>query len=229
MAWQLLGKIARIVTAINLAGILSVGTYHSMSRYQTTPSYAIPIHSPLVQEDTVAIDEMLDYASLTPAQVLSRISTPAQSQHYLETYLQYDHQEAYGTGGPIMIIQPVVESFARNHEKASGTCFDYAAIPAAHLYDDGYPPLLLAMRAPGAYHMLFLYRIQSGFGALGTEAMEPAYPAVNDLVKAYNEQYETDYRVFAVADLDHNFGKGTWVDTPGNYFMYYLDIWETVQ
>lgn len=178
-----------------------------------------PINNP-AKEDNV------DYSKLTWGEAVAYVKTPEQVQDYLYKHFSYDMEEyyCYNLFG-IFNINTKGETFKYNHTRRKGICIDYATVAAALLSDDGYPPLLLNMRSEDSQHVVFMYKTDEGFGALGSTSEKPVHKTIEDLVKAINPKYE-DY---SIINLDDNFNDREWIDGDIDLQIPNIDAWYNVK
>lgn len=206
MLEKLIKDIGRKITLTVLAGTLLFGSgcgfYKVMSPISIKPVKSI--------EKTV---EKIDYSKLTWREAIRHVQTPEQAQDYLKRHFDYDCNESAFALPGLFSMGGKGETFKHNHIRRKGVCFDYATVAAALLSDDGYPPLLLDLQdGPSSDgHSLFLYRTDTGFGALGTTPMKPIYSSTNELVKNINTKYEEHYTQYNVINLDENVPCRQWI------------------
>ena len=216
---ETLEKIA--LTAVLVTAIaLSPGcyTYQTMSQDQ--------INSAIRTEIPTKKRPMIDYSKLTWQEAIEYIKTPKQAQSYLNNHFNYDPTELGGLGLAIL-SNSKGESFKENHEKAEGVCIDYATAAAALLSDNGYEPLILAMKGNRGAHAVFLYKESDKFGILGIDYTDPIYSTIDGVISAINEKHSQVYGKYAVANLDSNFSN--WISGDNiNMQTPFFDKWELV-
>lgn len=193
------------------AAVLSTLSFGSacMPYYKTVSPSVIdgmkPINSP---KEKV---EKIDYSNLTWQEAIDYVKTPEQAQEYLRWHFEYDLDEYNGFSlFPLFNIKTKGETFRHNHTRRKGICIDYATAAAALLSDDGYPPLLLYIKKEklGSSHVVFLYKADTGFGALGSTPEKPVHEKIEDLVKNISKEYN----YYAIVNLDENYKNREWID-----------------
>lgn len=166
----------------------------------------------------------VDYTEMTWQEAIAYVKTPEQAQHYLNTHFEIDLNE-YARGFNILGINFFTkgETFKYNHTRRKGVCIDYATAAAALLSDDDYPPLLLHMKCEDkkSCHVVFLYKTEEGFGALGNTPEKPVYATIDKLVTTIGEEYE----YFSIVNLDENFKDKEWIDGDIDLQGYFMDKW----
>ena len=194
MLEKLVKNIGRKITSVALAGslLLSLGC----ATYKTISPNLIQVVTPMKRP----IQRPIDYTKLTWQEAIEFVQTPEQAQDYLDRYFSFDEDD-------------VGETFALNHADRRGTCIDYAISAAALLSDNNYPSLMLAMgSAFREGHAVFLYRTESGYGAIGTSPLDPKYRTVEELVRGYNLRYNDDFSSFFIADLNATYPNHGWIN-----------------
>ncbi|MFH1637804.1 MAG: hypothetical protein ABIB71_05250 [Candidatus Woesearchaeota archaeon] len=98
-------------------------------------------------------------------------------------------------------------SFKDTHEKKVGVdCTESAIIAAAVLSDDGYKPLILAMRPEddeGIGHEVFIYRQDGKFGYVSNNYVaEPRFSSIEGMIGFISKKVDEDYVKYAIYDLD---------------------------
>ncbi len=201
MLEKLVKNIGRKVATITLVGSLLFGsgcaTYSTLNPISIQP--VTPIERP--------IERPIDYSNLTWQEAIKYVQTPEQVQDYLDNHFGYDFEEAeniFFIPG-LYLLGAKGETFKYNHLRGKGICFDYSTVAAALLSDNGYPPLLLNMSGESGSHMVFLYRGENGFGALGYTPKPPVYPSVQDLVN------NLGFSKFKIFDIDKAYENREWV------------------
>jgi hypothetical protein len=147
-------------------------------------------------------------SNLTSAErtLILRLDTPAEVQRFIDKNITYDDSAT-------------VKSFRRVLKSKRAHCLEGALFAAAILFCHKYPPLLLCCEARDMDHLLFVYRKNNMWGAVGQslhaelKGREPMYPTLRELVLSYLPYYwnvnsnkadkETDLTVrgYALVDL----------------------------
>ncbi len=172
--------------------------------------------------------EQIDYSKLTWQEAITHIKTPQQAQDYLYKHFEIDFEElmwSFNFLGIIFFTKG--ETFKYNHTRRKGICIDYATAAAALLSDDGYPPLMLYMKCENKRdrHVVFLYKTEEGFGALGSTPEKPIHKTIEELVTALGDEYER----FSIVNLDENYKNREWIDGDVDLQGHPIDKWEKVK
>ena len=217
----------KILSKILLIAVLGVFLMPSgcLFYFKTIPVNDLSSIKKMPLTDTKIV-ENADYSKMTAEAVIEFVKTPAQAQHYLDTYFEYDIKEASGFSMIFFNVRTKGESFKQNHAKRKGICIDYATAAAALLSDDGYPPLLLLLKRPKGMHACFLYRTEEGFGCLGTWEIKPLYKTVEELVISLDYP---KYDYYCVVNLDEQFENRQWIDGDVDLQMLRVDKWIKVR
>lgn len=115
--------------------------------------------------------------------IFKRLSTPPKIQHYLDA-LPYN-------------IDPIARSPRQVLRHKRAHCFDGALFVAAALEVQGYPPLLMDLRATDEDddHVLAIYQEQGHYGAIaksnytGCRYRDPVYRTLRELAMSYFNIY----------------------------------------
>lgn len=149
-----------------------------------------------------------DYSTLTWQQAIKHVRNHQEAQDYLDRHFT-------------QVPSRTVNSFAKSHKDPKADCIEYAISAAALLSDNGYVPNILNLfsRKHKEGHSIFLYKTDSGYGALGNSPMDPIYPSIRALIKGLNKKYNRDYKLFQVVDLDKTYPKRSWINGNKNLHL----------
>lgn len=171
--------------------------------------------------------ERIDYSKLTWQEAIAHVKTPKQAQDYLYRHFEIDFKELMWSFNILGInFFTKGETFKYNHTRRKGICIDYATTAAALLSDDGYPPLILYVKSDDRIerHVVFLYKTEEGFGALGMTPEKPVHKTVDSLVTALGEEYDH----FGIVNLDENYKNREWINGDIDLQGHLIDKWENV-
>ena len=81
------------------------------------------------------------------------------------------------------------------------------------LSDNNYPPLLLAMWAAEYKngHAVFLYKENTGFGALGNTPVQAIHSSVEDVITEISRSNNISYEIYNVVNLDERYPNREWI------------------
>lgn len=209
---------ASAISLLSISGcVFSYKTIHSDSVYNYKPA---KVYSQEI--------EQIDYSTLTWQEAIAHVKTPRQAQDYLNKHFEIDFKELMWSFNFLGInFFTKGETFKYNHTRRKGICIDYATAAAALLSDDGYLPLMLHIKCEDKinWHVVFLYKTQEGFGALGTTPEKPVYKTLDGLVTSLGEEYEC----FSIVNLDENFKNREWIDGDVDLQGCQIKKWEKVK
>ncbi|MEM0360327.1 MAG: hypothetical protein QXK06_03260 [Candidatus Diapherotrites archaeon] len=145
--------------------------------------------------------------------VLKQLGTPGKIQSFLDNKIAYNLEKNGETYySPKLVLQ---------HKKAH--CFEGALFAAAALRLQGFPPLVVDLRAiRDDDHVLAVFRTNGKWGAIGQSKFsglkfrEPVYASIRELVMSYFEQYfnyscEKTLREFSMPINLSRFDKKNWM------------------
>lgn len=228
MLEELVQKITDTIVIVTLAGAGLVPLSSGCTMYKSMSPDLIQAVTPI--EGTREF--IPDYSQLTWQEAIKSVQTPKQAQDYLERHFTQDEEEAKGYMlFDLFNVGIKGESFKYNHTRAKGVCLDYATSAAALLSDDGYDPLLLAMEGEYGKHVVFLYKINDGYGTVGYPSLEPWYYSVDRLVKEINQRYgfEQKYDRYVITNLDENFPRQEWISGEVDLQIPFFDKWTKLE
>lgn len=218
-------KIKKAILYSSAISILGLGN-GCMSFHKTTPLSLVYDYKPKKAYSQEI--EQIDYSKLTWQEAIIRVKTPRQAQHYLNTHFEIDFKELMWSFNFLGInFFTKGETFKYNHTRRKGICIDYATAAAALLSDDSYQPLMLHMKCENKrdMHVVFLYKTEEGFGALGTTPEKPMYKTIDELVKSLGEEYD----IFSIVNLDENYKNREWIDGDIDLQGSQIKKWEKIK
>ncbi|MFH1587252.1 MAG: hypothetical protein ABID38_05320 [Candidatus Diapherotrites archaeon] len=159
--------------------------------------------------------------------VLKKLDMPAKIQDFLDNDVKYNLEK----GGERQYSPRLVLM----HRKAQ--CFEGALFAAAALRVNGFPPLILDLRAKrDDDHVLAVYKIRNRWGAIGQSKFsglgfrEAVYSNIRELVMSYFEHYfnygrEKTLREFSMPVNLSRFDRKNWMlsEKPLEYIADYID------
>jgi len=172
--------------------------------YTTIPSSSIVTVKPVEQ-----LEKRIDYSKMTYQEAINYVKHPYVAQDYLDRHLIRTQWHSGNT-------------FKNTHKERKGACLSYAIAAAALLSDDDYQSILLVMEGldhkTGKYygHVVFPYKSEKGFGALGNTYMPAKYSTLNDLVKAFSDEHKFTPDKYLLIDLNKTFPNKEWIDSDVN-------------
>ena len=185
------------ITAIVLAGYLMPNAGCSM--YKTISPEDIQPVKPIEKHLNGQVKAPIDYSKLTWQEAIEQVQTPEQAQDYLNKHLFYEESGHY-------------DSFKINHSDRHGVCLDYATAAAALLSDNNYQPLILEMNDGEKYsHVVFVYKLDGEYFALGNSPLARGYLSIDGLIKGLNQKYGKAYCNYFIFDLNANY-KTEWMN-----------------
>jgi len=201
--------------------------YHT---YKAVPEESIESVNPVIFPNGL----LPDYDKLTYLEAINATQTPELAQFFLKNYFHYDDSEVKPIplllgNFPIAAKVSKGESFKDNYKKKKGVCLDYATCAAALLWDNGYPPLILALKGNSFDHSVFLYKKDNKFGTLGESPMKPIYSTVEDLVKDFPLEYGIQFDEYTIINLNDKFQNLEWINGKVNLQRPIIDKFEKVR
>jgi len=218
-------KIKKAIAYASAVSILGLGS-GCVLVHKTIPSSTVYDYKPKKIEPKEV--ETIDYSKLTWQEAIEHVKTPKQAQDYLYKNFEIDFKELMWSFNFLGInFFTKGETFKYNHTRRKGICIDYATAAAALLSDDDYPPLMLHMKCDNRrdMHVVFLYKTEEGFGALGMTPEKPIHKTIDSLVTALGEEYDH----FSIVNLDKNYKNREWIDGDIDLQGHPIDKWETVK
>lgn len=132
---------------------------------------------------------------------IKQISTPTETQQWLETVLNYKYDEIlYGE-------DDFWAPCALTYQHKKGDCEDYAICAAAILREDVEEGYIIAINNPETEkaHAVFAYRLHRKWGIVSnnkSEFSKPEYQSLHEVVlSSFGEKY-TEYRVYDYDEAD---------------------------
>jgi hypothetical protein len=209
-------KLSKAIINISFGASLLLGSGCAM--YQTMdPSLIEPVKPikvpPTPRVSVLNRQKNPHYGLMKWQTAIKYVQTPEQVQDYYDRHFKWDFDESGFSIPGLISLGGRGETFKHNHKKRKGICYDYSTVAAALLSDNNYPPLLLFMKNRSPFsHVVFLYRTEEGFMALGDTPVQKNCKTVSDVVKIINKERKTNYTHYNVINLDDNYPNRTWVD-----------------
>ncbi|MFH1174815.1 MAG: hypothetical protein V1725_06790 [archaeon] len=165
----------------------------------SVPFEAIPLEQHILQEEervkTIAEEDYL--------QTMEDISTPLEAAIYCTKVLHYAAEENFPSneyGLPTYFVD-----FKTIHEKKEDVCTGGATAAAALLYDNGFHPYVLIMRAKNSdkSHVVFVYKSTDGwYGSIGINEIDIRTFAdslgqiAQDIIWLGEQTYPASYKLY---------------------------------
>jgi len=182
-----------------IIGCLSIFLFQNCNFYKTIPINLAESRMPLIEKN-INLNDSIDYNKMTWEESITYIKTPNQAQDYLNRHFSYDSVGTY-------------ESFKKNHLDKKGNCVDYAFGAASLLIDDGFPPIIIGFKGKSLKHLIYVYKTEKGFSALGNTPVEKRYPKIMDLIQDFENQYDYHPKKYFIINLNENFPDTSWINS----------------
>ncbi len=171
-----------------MLGFLPVIFLQSCNLCKNLPINLAESSIPLI-ESNIDLNNSVDYGEMSWEEIIAYVKTPNQAQDYLDRY------------------------FKKNHLEKKGNCVDYAVRAAGLLIDDGFLPVVIGLKSDNSNHLIYLYRTEKGFSALGNTPIEKGYPKIIDLIKDFENEYYFHPKKYIIMELHENFSDSAWINS----------------